>query len=470
MKILIVDDEPGIRFALAELLAAEGHQVIEAEHAPRALALLDEMSVDLVITDLRMPKVSGLELLQEIRRTHSNALVALITAHGDERTAVQALKLGAYDYIPKPFDNDEVRALVERAREVLSLRDENARLREELATELHGIIGRSPAIRELFRLIRRAGRSDATVLVIGESGTGKELVARALHDESTRRTKPFVAVNCSALPSELVESELFGHRRGAFTGAVRDHHGLFEAANGGTLFLDEIGDLALAAQAKVLRALEAREVLPVGATRPTSVDVRVIAATNRPLESMVSDGTFRADLLYRLQVIGITLPPLRERREDIAALALHFLEVSAKEHGRLVRALTDGARRALLTHDWPGNVRELRNAIERAVVLAEGEAIAADDLPAQIAATASSLTPSDAVSADLSFTEARRRAAHAFDRAFLGAALERHRGNISQTARAIGMHRQTLQKLLTRLGVRTASTNAAGDEETEPIA
>jgi two-component system, NtrC family, response regulator HydG len=466
MRILVVDDEPGIRFALTELLSASGHELIEAEHAPQALALLDNRPVDLVLTDLKMPKVSGLELLQEIRRAHPHALVALITAHGDERTAVQALKLGAYDYIPKPFDNDEVRALVERAREVLSLREENARLREELATELHGLIGRSPPIREVFRFIRRAGRSDATVLVIGESGTGKELVARALHNEGARRTKPFMAVNCSAIPSELVESELFGHRRGAFTGAVRDHRGLFEAADGGTLFLDEIGDLALPAQAKVLRALEAREILPVGATRATTIDVRVIAATNRPLDMMVSAGAFRADLLYRLQVITLTVPPLRERREDIAPLAFHFLDVSAREHGREVRALTDEARRALLTHEWPGNVRELRNAIERAVVLAEGDSIALDDLPAHVAGTPSSLVPADAVTAELSFAEARRRAGRAFDRAFLRTALERYAGNISQTARAIGVHRQTLQKLLARLDVRApADTDAAESQE-----
>ncbi|HEX8696216.1 MAG TPA: sigma-54 dependent transcriptional regulator [Longimicrobium sp.] len=453
MKILVVDDEPAIRFSLAELLEADGHEVREAEHAPAALAALEAAPADLVVSDLTMPAMDGLQLLEEVRARHPAALFVLMTAHGDERTAVRALKEGAYDYVPKPFDNEEIRAAVRRAREVLALRAENARLREELAGEYRGLIGDSPELREVTRVIRRAGPTDATVLVTGESGTGKEVVARALHAESRRRAGPFVALNCSALPGELVESELFGHARGAFTGADRDREGLFEAADGGTLFLDEIGDLALPAQAKLLRALEERQVTRVGSTKPVPVDVRVVAATNRPLERMAAEGTFREDLLYRLNVVTLHLPPLRERRGDVLPLALHFLAEMGERHGRTLAGFGEGARRALLAHEWPGNVRELRNAVERAVVLAEGEVIEAADLPPQVGKSAAPLRPVDAALADLPFAEARERAVEAFERTFLEAALERHGGNVSATARALGLHRQSLQKKLRQLGL-----------------
>jgi len=456
VKILVVDDEPSIRFSLAELLGEEGHDVREAPHAPAALAMLEEAPADLVLSDLTMPAMDGLQLLEEVRSRHAQTLFVLVTAHGDERTAVRALKNGAYDYIPKPFDNDEVRAVVRRAREVLSLRAENARLREELAGPFRGLIGDSPAIREVVKVVRRAGPTDATVLVTGESGTGKEVVARALHAESRRRAKPFIALNCSALPGDLVESELFGHLRGAFTGADRDRQGLFEAADGGTLFLDEVGDLAAPAQAKLLRALEERQVTPVGSTKPVSVDVRVVAATNRPLDRLAGEGGFREDLLYRLRVIALHLPPLRERREDVPAIALHFLGEMAARHGRPVRGLAEGARRALLAYDWPGNVRELRNAVERAVVLAEGEEIEVGDLPPQLLASAAPLGPVSAALADIPFAEARERAVDAFERAYLQAALERH-GNVSAAARALGLHRQSLQKKLRQLGLTRES-------------
>ncbi len=449
----MVDDEPSIRFSLTELLEEAGHEVRAAEHAPAALGALEGAPADLVISDLSMPAMDGLQLLEEVRARFPSALFVLMTAYGDERTAVRALKLGAYDYLPKPFDNEEVRAVARRAREVLALRGENRRLREELAGEFRGLIGDSPAMREVFRLVRRAGPVDVNVLVRGESGTGKELVARALHAESSRSRAPFVALNCSALPTELVESELFGHARGAFTGADRDREGLFEAADGGTLFLDEIGDLALPAQAKLLRALEEREVTRVGAARPVPVDVRVVAATHRDLGAGAGEGTFRDDLLYRLQVITVVLPPLRERREDVPALAVHFAAEFARRHGREARELDEGARRALLAHDWPGNVRELRNAIERAVVLADGEAIGAADLPVSVAGSTAPLRPAEAALAGLAYAEARERALEAFDRAFLAAALERHGGNVAAAARDLGLHRQSLQRKLRELGM-----------------
>jgi two-component system, NtrC family, response regulator HydG len=459
MNILVVDDERFVRFSLVELLEAEGHRVREAEHAPAALALLEETPAELVISDLSMPAMTGLQLLEEVQARHPGTLFVLMTAHGDERTAVRALREGAYDYVPKPFDNEEIRALVRRARELLMLRAENARLREELSLSVPGLIGQSAALREVARLVGRAAPTDATVLITGESGTGKEVVARALHSESRRSGGPFVALNCSALPGELVERELFGNVRGAFTGAERDREGLFEAADGGTLFLDEIGDLALPAQAKLLRALEAREITRLGDTRPTPVDVRVVAATHRPLMAMAAEGSFRQDLLFRLQVVTLLLPPLRDRREDISPLASHFLAEMCGRHGRVLQGFTEPARRALIAYDWPGNARELRNAVERAVVMAEGDVIEPADLPPGIVDGAAPLLPADAALADLSLAEARAQAVDAWEKMFIGAVLERHGGNVSAAARVLGVHRQSLQKKLRQLGMR------GGEEE-----
>ena len=472
MRLLVVDDEPGPRFALRDLLECDGHAVEEAEHAPAALGAAERAAragapFDLVLTDLRMPRVDGLELLELLRRDHPGLPVVLLTAHGDERTAVRALKLGAWDYVPKPYDNAEILAVVARARELLALRAENARLREELAARYHDLIGASPPMRAVYRVVARAAPTRATVLVTGESGTGKELVARALHAAGPRARRAFVALNCAALPAELAEAELFGHVRGAFTGAVHDRAGLFEAADGGTLFLDEVGDMPPALQAKLLRVLESGEVTRVGATRPVAVDVRVVAATHRPLDALVAEGRFRDDLRYRLTVLTVALPPLRDRREDVPALAAHFLAHFAERHGVPARPLADDARRALLAHDWPGNVRELRNALERALLLADGDAITAADLPAAVTAAGAAsgvpgqagpaLRPAEAAVAELPWADARRRAAEAFDRAFLAAALERQGGNVSAAARAVGVHRQTLQKLMARLGLRDAA-------------
>jgi two-component system, NtrC family, response regulator AtoC len=450
MRILVVDDDAAVRFALVELLADAGHAVREAEHAPAALASLEGEAADLMVSDLTMPAMNGLELLAEVRARFPDVLFVLLTAHGDERVAVRALKLGAWDYVPKPFDNDEILALVGRAREILALRSENRRLRDELAGTIPGLIAEAPAMREVLRVVARVAPTDVTVLLTGESGTGKEVIARALHDGSSRHAGPLVALNCSALPAELVESELFGHVRGAFTGADRDRVGRFAAADGGTLFLDEIGDLAPAAQAKLLRVLEERRVTPVGATTPEDVDVRLVAATNRRLEQLVEQGAFREDLFFRLGVVQLELPPLRERRSDIPLLAAHFIAHFAERHDRPARPLSEAARRALLAWDWPGNVRELRNVVERAVVLADGESIDVADLPPALAGAGSPLRPADAAIAGLPYAEARDRVLHSFERSFLAAALERHGGNVSATARALGLHRQSLQKMLRR--------------------
>jgi len=440
VKILVVDDEPSIRFSLAELLDEAGHEVREAPHAPAALALLDEAPADLVISDLTMPAMDGLQLLDEVRSRHPGSLVVLMTAHGDERTAVRALKDGAYDYVPKPFDNEEIRALVRRAREVLALRAENARLRQELAGELHGLIGESAAIRDVARVVRRAAPTDATVLLTGESGTGKEVVARALHAESRRRGGPFVALNCSALPGELVESELFGHLKGAFTGADREREGLFEAADGGTLFLDEIGDLPLTLQGKILKALEEKQVRRVGAVRGREVDVRIIAATHVDLAQAVRKGEFREDLFYRLSVIPIHLPPLRERGDDVVLVAEHFLRTLAEQYAMDAPALTPEVRRALLTHSWPGNVRELRNGIERALLLGDAALDPADLFPSGGAQGDGQGAGGGAIPFPATLAEIERSAAFAM--------MERMEGNKSAAAEALGISRSRLYRLL----------------------
>ncbi|MGD8360331.1 MAG: sigma-54 dependent transcriptional regulator [Gemmatimonadota bacterium] len=449
MRILIVDDEPAVRFSLRELLEADGHEVRAAEHAVEALETMEAERPDLVLTDVRMPAVDGFELLDIVRRNYPNVAVAMITAHGNERMAVEALKRGAYDYLPKPFDNEEVRALVRRVAELLSLRAENARLREELTVGLGELVGGSQAMRSLFDLIRRVGPTDSTVLIQGESGTGKELVARALHRESRRADGPFVAVNCGAIPGGMVEGELFGHLRGAFTGADRDRTGVVRAAHGGTLFLDEIADLPSGAQAKLLRVLEEREVSPLGDPQAHPVDIRVLAATNRDLEEEARSGAFRSDLLYRIQVVTLTVAPLRDRRDDIVPLAVHLLTRLGTRLDRPVPGLATDARRALLAYSWPGNVRELRNVLERAMVLCEEE-ITMAELPDPITGASGGLSPEDAALAGLSYKDALQRSREEFDRAFLGAALKRNDGNVSRTARALGMHRQTLQKLLRR--------------------
>ena len=462
MRILIVDDEESVRIALEDLLADAGHEVRTAEHVPGALAMLETFTPDLILSDVRMPLVSGLELLAMLRRDHPQLPVVLLTAHGDERTAVQALKAGAWDYVPKPFDNAEILALATRASELLELRAENDRLRQELGGTMFGIVGRSPVIESVRRLITRVAPTDTTVLITGESGTGKELVARALHDASARRRKPFVALNCAALPSELIEAELFGHVRGAFTGATQDRDGAFKSANGGTLFLDEIGDLAIAAQAKLLRVLETREVVRIGESRPSPVDVRIVGATHRSLRTMAGEEGFRSDLYYRLSVVEIPVPPLRDRREDIPSLVGHFA-AAATSLGIPARAFSDAAVRALAAHDWPGNVRELRNVVQRAMVLAEGDEVLPIDLPPEIVASEAPLSPTDSVSLQLPFLEARRRALAAFDRSFLAAAFEHHERKVSRTAAALGLHRQTLQKLLTRYGIdRSRRSDDAG--------
>ena len=463
MRVLIVSEDPGVVEPLRELLESQGRDVVTATRMTGVVDIIGKAEIDLVIADQHFSDGNGLELLSALRQKHPTTTSALLTATGAQFTAVQAFAHGASDHLSKPIDKDETIAFLKRADSMKLVKEQAADEPADAANQdFRGMYGATQVMRDTFKKISRVGRTDVTVLVTGESGTGKELVARALHEESPRRNKPFIALNCSALPSELVESELFGHTRGAFTGAIKDKGGLFEAANGGTLFLDEIGDLGPLAQAKVLRALENGEVMRVGGTRSTRVDVRVIAATNRPLDEMVLDGRFREDLLYRLKVITLHLPPLRERKADIPLLSNYFLQVFADRHGLPPRKVDAEAKELLLQYDWPGNVRELRNVIEGALVMADGAEISEVDLPTSITQrnTVPSLASMPAMileqTADMPFVEARERALREFDRAFLSAALARNGGNIARTARALGLHRQSLQKLLARRDLRQA--------------
>src|SRR5215471_11019511 len=381
-RVLIVDDEKGMRLALKALLGREGYEVETAGGGEEAIRCIDQGSFHVVITDLSMNGVSGMQVLEHARRVDPDLAVIMITAYGSEKIAVQAMKLGAVDYLPKPFDNDELRVVVRRVMENVLLRRDHRRLLEQVegAFGFEQIVGRTPAMARVFETIAKVADTDVTVLIRGESGTGKELVANALHFRSPRRGKPMIKMNCAALSRELVESELFGHEKGAFTGALARREGKFEAAHGGTLFLDECGDMPLETQAKLLRAIQEKEFERVGGNHPIKVDVRLLAATNQDLEVAVKEGRFREDLYYRLRVVELVIPPLTERREDIPLLVDSFLRDAAERFGRPVKPLTSEALRTCVAHRWKGNVRELRSAIEQALLLAPGPEIAPGDL------------------------------------------------------------------------------------------
>ena len=385
-RVLIVDDEKSMRDLLSITLEKEGYDVAAATGGEAAIEMLHRDSVDVVITDLRMPKVDGLQVLRAAKEISPDTTVIMITAVASTESAVEAMKLGAYDYITKPFKLDEVNLIVRNALERKRLRDENLYLRRQLETQhrFENIIGKSSRITEVFDTIRKIADSPSTAMITGESGTGKELVARAIHFNSFRRDKPFVSVNCGAIPEGLMESELFGHIRGAFTGAVSNKVGLFSAAEAGTLFLDEITEIPPLLQVKLLRAIQLREIRRVGDTKDIKTDVRLIAASNRDLEGAVEEGILREDLFYRLNVIPIQLPPLRDRREDIPLLVAHFLQKFGKELGKDVRGVAPEAMSVLERYHWPGNIRELENVLERAIVLGAGEMLGVDSLPESV--------------------------------------------------------------------------------------
>jgi two-component system nitrogen regulation response regulator NtrX len=444
-RILVVDDEEGIRKVLRQLLEYEGHDVALASGGGEALIEFQESRPDLTLLDVKMARMDGLEVLDRIREIDSASVVIMISGHGTIETAVEATRRGAWDFLEKPLDSDRLLVTVRNALQHLGLERENARLRGEIASH-HEIVGSSFAIRALVERIETVAPTGARVLITGENGTGKELVARALHHLSPRAGARFVEVNCAAIPSELIESELFGHRKGSFTGAHEDRAGKFEQADGGTLFLDEIGDMSLAAQSKVLRALQDGVITRVGGEQPIQVDVRVIAATNKLLEKEIEKGHFREDLFFRLNVVPIHVPPLRERRDDIPMLARYFARLAATEQRLPPREFSGEALERLAQLEWPGNVRELRNTVERLLILARGEPIGASEVGRLVAGEdGDGRAAADLLGAE-TFADFKDRA----ERAFILSKLREHEWNVSETARVIEMPRSNLYKKIER--------------------
>ncbi len=443
-RILVIDDEQGIRAALGQLLEYEGYEVRTASAAAEGIAEYQRWKPHLVFLDVKMAGMDGMEALKRIRELDPAATVVIISGHATIRTAVEATQLGAYDILEKPLDTDRILVILRNALSQLDLQRENIRLRETL--EPYEIVGKSAAIKSLHEKIDKVGATPARVLITGENGTGKELVARALHRKSARASKPFVEVNCAAIPGELIESELFGHMKGSFTGAISDRPGKFEQANRGTLFLDEVGDMSLAAQAKVLRVLQDNVITRIGGSKPVSVDVRVIAATNKSLEGEIAAGRFREDLYYRLNVVPIHVPPVRERREDIPLLAQHFVTMLSSREGITPRTLTPEALERLSSLEWAGNVRELRNTVERLLILASGPEIT----PSDVERLAGGRVLDDAGLATLSQSRTFEEFKDAAERAFLLGKLREYDWNVSETARAVEMPRSNLYKKIER--------------------
>lgn len=465
-RVLIVDDEPSLRRSLARLLLSRGMTVVTADDGAVAMQILQREPVDVALVDLMMPRVGGLELLEHVKAEHSGVEVVIMTAFADVETAVKAVRAGAFHFLTKPFrSNDEVVNTITKAAERRRLLDRAAMLEKRLQhLEKFGeLIGNSTEMQEVYRLAVGVAPTASTVLILGESGTGKELTARAIHQHSPRSSNPFVAVNCSAIPVDLVESELFGHVRGAFTGATTSRPGLFESADHGTLFLDEVGDLPPLAQVKLLRALQEGEVKRVGSNDTRIVDVRVIAATNVDLKVRIAAGKFREDLYYRLNVVAISLPPLRERREDIPLLAYHFLQKYVARTDSPARKISPEAMRILQAQRWEGNVRELENAIEHSVVFCKESTLLPSDLPfgkkhsgygEPAPEAAAAVGPSMDPLIDLPYREAKDRAVGTFESSYFSALLQRAGGNVSEAARQAGLDRSNFRRAAKRAGVR----------------
>jgi len=454
-RILVVDDKDNMLKLFAKILG-DDCELTTAADGGRALSLVEAQDFDVVVTDLKMPGADGLEVLKAVKRRQPDTEVVMMTAYATVNDAVLAMKQGAYDYLQKPFDPDAAVLTVTRALERKRLKEQATNLRKELQSlhSFHNIVGKSRAMQDVYRLLEQAAGLDITVLITGETGTGKELAARAIHYQSARRDRRFVPINCGALPAELVESELFGHARGAFTGAVGAKQGLFEEAAGGTLFLDEVGELPLAVQVKLNRALQEGEIRRVGDNTPTKVDVRVVAATHRDLKAELQTGRFREDLYYRLHVFPVRMPSLNERREDIPLLAAHFLDKYARSFKRTLMGVTPEALRVLSGYRWPGNVRELENAVERAVAVAAGPEIDARDLPAELRETQASSVPIEAL-VKLAYKDALEMARDRFSRDYLLALMREFEGNVTRAAERAGVERESLHRLLKRFGVRS---------------
>ncbi len=454
--VLVVDDEKGQREILKTILEAEGYDVGTASGGGEALAAIEHNSFDLVITDLKMPGMDGHGVLKRILEERPAVSVVMVTAHGTIDSAVEAIRLGAFDYLTKPLDRDRLLGVTSRAVEKSRLLSENIRLKQQLEKQFRpeGIIGSDSKMREIFRIIRKVSGSSATVLIYGESGTGKELVARALHYASPRSSHPFMAINCAAIPESLLETELFGYEKGAFTGAYARNTGLFEASDGGTIFLDEIGDMALPLQSKLLRVLQEREIRRVGGANRIKVDVRIIAATNKDLDSEIKQGRFREDLFYRLNVISFKLPALRDRRSDIPELVAFFLDRHNSASEKKVRGLSDEAMGMLLNYNWPGNVRQLESVVERAMLLSDGDVIGSDSLPAEIMTRPITLGKMDFELPDegISFED--------FERDLLVKAMVKANGVLGRAAALLGMSYRTLQYRLNKFGIEKETYSA----------
>ena len=458
-KILVVDDEMIVCESCQRILEEEGYEVEIALSGKEAFEKMKAHPFDIVITDLKMPGIGGMEILKTFRKEYPDSIIIMITGFSTVETAVEAMKLGAFDYIPKPFTPDEVSIVVKKAIEKKSLMLENIYLRQELQEKygFHNIVGKSKKMQEIYRMIAKVAMTDSTVLITGQSGTGKELIARAIHFNSPRREKQFVPVDCAVLSENLLESELFGHVRGSFTGAVTTKPGLFEVADGGTVFLDEVGNISLSIQAKLLRVLQEREFTPVGGTKAKKVDIRLIAATNKDLEKMIKEEVFREDLYYRLNIVPLYLPALKERQEDIPLLAVHFLKKYAEEMGKAIKGFTPEAMERLMRYPWPGNVRELENVIERTVVMIDDEMIRVEHLilPGQ--------QEKDILENQIPMTsgelkeikkQVREKAVEEIERAFILSALERHQWNVTRAAEEVGMLRPNFQALMRKYNLR----------------
>jgi two-component system, NtrC family, nitrogen regulation response regulator NtrX len=443
-RILVVDDEEGIRHVLRQVLEYEGHEVRVAAGGGEALTLYESFSPDLTFLDVKMARMDGLEVLGRIREMDGDALVVMISGHGSIETAVEATRRGAYDFLEKPLDTDRILVTIRNALQQRGLHQEVSRLRDEVESR-YEIVGASYAIRSVLERIEKVGPTDARVLITGENGSGKELVARALHRVSARADRSFVEVNCAAIPAELIESELFGHVKGAFTGAHTDRTGKFEQADGGTLFLDEIGDMSLSAQAKVLRALQDGVITRVGSERAIQVNVRIVAATNQNLEARIGEGRFREDLFFRLNVVPIHVPPLRDRREDVPMLVRHFTERAIDEQRLPPRRLAPEAVERLTRMEWPGNVRELRNTVERLLILSHGPEVGVREVERLVGGTQETALGSDLLRAE-TFAEFKEQS----ERAFILSKLREHDWNVSETARVLDMPRSNLYKKIER--------------------
>lgn len=451
--ICLVDDEPGIVKTLSELLEDEGYQVTSAKSGMDALDVIRQDPPDLVFLDIWMPDLDGLEVLKRVRRQFPHMMVIVMSGHGSIETAVQATKLGAYDYLEKPLDSEKITILVRNALHQRKLEEENLNFRIQVERHLQ-LVGDSSVMNKLREQIAAAAPTHSRVLVFGENGTGKELVARSIHRQSLRRQRPFVEVNCAAIPETLIETELFGHERGAFTGAVAQKRGKFDSADGGTLFLDEIGDMSLATQAKLLRVLQEQQFTRVGGNKLITVNVRVIAASNKDLRQEIEKGNFREDLYYRVNVLPIEVPPLRARREDVPALTRHFLKIQAEEQGMKLKEITTGALNVLARHDWPGNIRELRNQVERLMIMVPTTPIdVADVLPFMPGSPAGSVTWVSPLEAYDSLRDARR----AFERDYIAIRLRENGWNVSKTADDLKIERSHLHRKIKSLNVELRS-------------